>query len=197
MEYLYHGSAVGGIRRLRAGSVLHGTDRRAAYLTGSAAYALFYIWDERRAGFPKKHVTAWVADGLAQYEEQFEGQLAAFYQGAAGWLYRVERTAEMGAVQGRESLFYAPGGADVAGAAFIPDVYAALLEEEARGRAKIWRFSQRPAEKREELTAMMARLIAENGFFRGKEEEGFYRRYFREAWQRAIALAGTPGENLM
>lgn len=185
MAFLYHGSAVGGIRRLRAGSRPHGGGGPVLYLTDSPAYALFYIWDQRRTGYRYKHITAWLEGGQAQYEEQFDGQLAAFYQGAAGWLYRVEPTPEMRPLPGRAGLFAAPGDAPVAGAAFVPDVYAALLEEESQGRARLWRFGERPPEKREELTARIAQVIAQNGFYRGREEEGFFRQYFPAAWERA------------
>lgn len=185
MEYLYHGSAVEGIRRLRAGSVLHGTDRRVVYLTDSLAYALFYIWDSAHVGWTQKHVTAWVGDGLAQYEEQFPGQLEAFYQGAKGWLYRVERTEEMGPVPGRESLLYAPEGAEVAQAEFIPDVYQALMEQERLGRMRVRRFLERPQEEREELTGRIAQVLVQNEGYRGREEAGFYQRYFPEAWAQA------------
>ncbi|WP_322168960.1 hypothetical protein [Acutalibacter caecimuris] len=185
MAWLYHGSPVEGIRRLRAGSRLHGTGEPVLYLTDSPAYALFYIWDVGRTGYPCKHVTAWLDGGIAQYEEQFAGQLAAFYQGAAGWLYRVERTPEMLPVPGREGLFSAPADTPVAGADFIPDVYAALEEQAQEGRARIWRFTERTPEKQAELTGMIAQAIAQNGFYRGRPEEGFFRRYFADAWERA------------
>lgn len=187
-EYLYHGSAVEGIRTLRAGSALHGTGEKAAYLTDHAAYALFYIWDAGHVGWTQKHVTAWVEDGTAWYEEQFLDQLAAFYQGAAGWLYRVEYTPEIQPVKGREALFYAPGGAAVNGAEYIPDVYEALMEEERRGRMKVRRFRERTRKEQEELTGRIARYLRENGMLRGREEAGFYRRYFGEAWKLAELL---------
>lgn len=194
VEYLYHGSAVGGIQSLRAGSILHGTGERVLYLTDSAPYALFYIWDENRTGFSYKHITAWLKDGLAQYEEQFPGQLEAFYRGASGWLYRVERTREIQLVEGREGLFCALGDTAVAEAAFVPDVYEALLAHEAKGRAKLWRFEERPPEKREELMERAAQWIARNGFFPGREEAAFFRQYFPEAWLRAESLGETPGK---
>ncbi len=185
MEYLYHGSAVQGIESLRASSALHGTGERVVYLTDSVPYALFYIWDEKHTGFQYKHITAWLEDGLAQYEEQFAGQLAAFYQGAAGWLYRVERTPEMRPVEGREGLFSVLEDTSVADAEYIPDVYAALLEQEVQGKAKIWRFSERSPEKQKELTGMVAQAIAQNSFYPGKEEAAFFQRFFPDAWQAA------------
>lgn len=191
MEYLYHGSAVGGITKLRANSVLHGTQRRVLYLTDSIPYALFYIWDPRRTGFQYKHITAWLEAGQANYEEQFPGQLQAFYQGASGWLYRVEKTPEMEEVKGREGLFCASEETPTA-AEPIPDVYEALLSYEAVGQVKIWHFAQRPPEKQEELTQRIAQCLAQNAFYQGREEAGFYRRFFPEAWERAERMGKAP-----
>ncbi len=192
MEYLYHGSAVGGIGKLRAGSPLHGAKRRVLYLTDSIPYALFYIWDPKRTGFQYKHITAWLEAGQANYEEQFPGQLQAFYQGASGWLYRVEKASEMEEVKGREGLFAAQEEAPAAGAEFIPDVYEALLSHEAGGLVKIWRFEERPPEKQEELTRRIAQCLVQNDFFQGQEEAGFYRRFFPEAWELAQRQGRGP-----
>lgn len=187
MTYLYHGSAVEGIEALRAGSLLHGTGQRVAYLTDSLPYALFYIWDEGHVGWPQKHVTAWVEGGIARYEEQFSGQLAAFYKGAKGWLYLVERTPKMQPMEGREALFYAPGGAAVAEARFIPDVYEALLEQERQGRLEVRRFTERTPAEQEELTERIAQYLSQSGICQDRAEAGFDRRYFPESWARAFS----------
>lgn len=184
MNYLYHGSSIEGIEALRAQSLLYGGGQRVVYLTDEPAYALFYIWDTGRTGYGRKHVTAWIEDGTAWYEEQFAGQLKAFYQGASGWLYLVERGPDALAVEGREGLFAVPGDAPVAEARYVPDVYGALQEQERQGRLKVLRFEERPREKREELTERTAQWIVQNDFFPEGEEAGFFRRYFPEAWKR-------------
>ena len=188
MNDLYHGSAAKGIRTLEAGSLLHGTQQRVVYLTDNLAYALFYLWDEAHVGWPQKHVTAWVEAGLAQYEEQFAGQLEAFYRGASGWLYRVEPGPLARPVEGREGMFYVPEGTAVAEARIIPDVYEALAEQERLGRLKVWRFAQRTPQEREELTWRVARHLAANGLFEGRQVAGFFQRYFPEAWEQALRL---------
>ena len=85
MPSLYHGSAQGGLTELKAFSSLHGRGDRVLYLTDCVPYALFYIWDGARLGSGRKHVTGSVRQGRAWYEEQFPGQLEAFYEGASGW----------------------------------------------------------------------------------------------------------------
>ncbi len=188
-DYLYHGSAVKGIDALRSGSILHGTERQVVYLTDNIPYALLYIWDLARTNYSYRHVTAWIQHGTAQYEEQFSGQLKAFYQGASGWLYRVAKTGEMAAVKGREGLFCSPVGASVAGTEYVPNVYEALLGWEAHGLLKVWRFEERSQEEREELTNRVVRWIIHNGFFQGQEEAAFYRHYFTGAWEQAKLLS--------
>ena len=184
MEYLYHGSAVSGIQSLEARSTLHGTDRRIVYLTDNAPYALFYIWDEGLTGSPVKHVTAWVKDGAAHYEEQFPHQLERFYSGASGWLYRTPR-GDAQAVEGREGLFYREGNAPVE-AEYVPDVYQALLRWEAAGRLRVLRFTEQAPERQDEITGLIAQVIVRSGFYR---EDGVQRRfmktYFPQAWERA------------
>lgn len=194
-EYLYHGSPAAGIERLRAGSKLHGSGEPVLYLTDNPAYAMLYIWDFERA--PCKHVTAWISGGRARYEEQFSGQLEAFYGGVEGWLYRVERTPDMVSVEGREGLFAALGDQPAAGGGFIPDVYRGLLERERLGDLKVLRFTERTPAEQAELTGRIASFIGANGFFGGREEAGFYRRYFREAWEMAGGLTNGAKEGIM
>lgn len=186
-EYVYHGSAVPGIERLKARSVLHGTDRRIVYLTDNIPYALFYIWDAGITGYGGKHVTGWVKDGVAYYEEQFPGQLAEFYRGASGYLYYAPRTAEMGTVENRESMFYSVGDTPVQ-ARRIPDVYEELLRYEASGELVVLRFEERTPERREALVELIAQDIAEAGVYEGDEaQRAFMKKYFSQAWERAEA----------
>ena len=185
MDYLYHGSATAGITALEARSILHGTDKRIVYLTDNVPHALFYIWDEGLTGSPVKHVTGWVKDGTAYYEEQFPHQLERFYRGASGWLYRTPKTPEMGAVEGREGLFYRVGDTPVE-AEHIPDVYEALLRHEAAGRLKVLRFEEQTEQRQEELTDLIAQAIVQAGFYNGDEiQRAFMKRYFPLAWERA------------
>ena len=191
MEYLYHGSAVPGIKTLEARSILHGTDQRIIYLTGSVPYALFYIWDEGLTGSPVKHVTGWVKDGAAYYEEQAPRQLERFYRGVSGWLYRAPKGPEARAVEGRESLFYRVGDTPVE-AEYIPDVYEALLRHEAAGELVVLRFEEQTQRRQDELTGLIAEVIIRAGFYNGDEtQRAFMKRYFPLAWERAEARDKT------
>lgn len=80
MNILYHGSAVPDIQIIKVTSKLHGTDdTKVLYLTDNLPYSLFYIWDATHNIKTGKHITAWIKDGIVYYEEQFKGQLEAFY----------------------------------------------------------------------------------------------------------------------
>ena len=50
---------------------------------------------------------------------------------------------------------------------------------------RVRRFLERPLEEREELTGRIAQVLVQNGGYQGREEAGFYQRYFKEAWARA------------
>ena len=186
MEYLYHGSAVPGIQALEARSTLHGTDKRIVYLTDNIPYALLYVWDEGLTGSPVKHVTGWVKDGIAHYEEQFPHQLERFYRRASGWLYRTPK-GDAQAVEGREGLFYMEGDTPVE-AERVPDVYEALLRHEAAGRLRVLRFVEQTRERQEELVGLIAEAIVRAGFYREDEtQQAFMKKYFPQAWEKAEA----------
>lgn len=182
---LYHGTCTAGIGTLEARSVLHGTQKRVVYLTDCPAYALLYIWDGEKHRYSRKYVTAWVKDGVAHYEEQFSGQLRAFYQGVSGWLYTVE-AASAEAVGSREGLFSVEGSAPVAKAEFIPDVYEELLRREQAGQLVVLRHDEQPQLRREALTDMIAEDILRHDFYRDDpEHQAFLNRYFAKAMAHA------------
>lgn len=186
MEYLYHGSSVPAIIELEARSLLHGTDTKVVYLTISIPYALFYIWDSACTGYSGKHVTGSIRNGVAIYEEQFPDQLKTFYQGVSGYLYRIPFTGEAQAMKDRDGLFFHPGNAAVAGAEFIPDVYAELLKYEASVQLKVLRFTEQSSERQEELTSLIAEAIRCSSFFENDDEHrSFMMKHFALAWRKA------------
>lgn len=185
MEYLYHGSAIAGIRALEARSTLHGTDRRVVYLTDCIPYALFYVWDEKHTGCAGKHVTGWVKGGVAHYEEQFPHQLETFYRGVSGYLYRTPRDVNTHGVEERESLFYREGDAPV-DAEYVPDVYEALLRHETAGELKVLRYTEQTQQRQNELIDLIAEAIVRADFFRNDpSQRAFMERYFSAAWEKA------------
>ena len=161
------------------------------YLTDNIPYALFYIWDEELTGSPIKHVTGWVKDGTAYYEEQFPRQLERFYRGASGWLYSAPKMPEMGAVENREGLFYNVGDTPVR-ARHIPDVYEELLRYEAAGALVVLRFEVQTEQRQNELISLIAEAIMRADFFQeDKVQRAFMKRYFSQAWERAEARNTT------
>lgn len=75
----------------------------------------------------QKWVTGWLKDGVAYYEEQFPGQLKAFYEGVHGYVYSVLRGDEIQSVPQRDDLFYSNTPLNVHCVTEIPDVYQELL----------------------------------------------------------------------
>ena len=105
-EYLYHGTIYSGLTELEARSKLHNTDQQVVYLTDNIPYALLYIWDENHNGCGEKHVTGWVRNGVAYYEEQFPDQLKTFYKGVSGYLYAIKKDAQFQMLENREGIHY-------------------------------------------------------------------------------------------
>ena len=191
LEQLYHGSATPGIRSLEARSVLHGTNQRIVYFTDNIPYALFYIWEEQHTGYAGKHVTGWVQNGVAHYEEQFPHQLERFYQGVSGGLYRTPKGPHMQAVSGREGLFYSPDDTLVE-AEYVPDVYEALLRYEAEGNLKVLRYLEQSEARQDELVGLIAEVISRAGFYPNDQaQQRFMKTYFSQAWERARAQQTT------
>lgn len=185
-EQLYHGSAVPDLTELLPLSVLHGCDEKVVYLSSSVPYTLLYIWDAGKAQYSQKWVTGWVKDGVAYYEEQFSGQLKAFYAGVRGDVYSVLKSGDVLSLPHREDLFYSRNPIRVYRVTEIPDVYQALLEYERAGKFRVLRFEDASEEKQAELTDRIAAYIIQNDLLKQDSEEShFMKRYFARAWEKA------------
>lgn len=185
-QFLFHGSGVPAIRELQPRSKLHQSQENVVYLTSNSDYALFYLWDAEKTHSPKKWVTAWCRDGVACYEEQFDGQLEAFYGGVRGYLYRVLPQEGLSPVPQREMLWYSTTTVPVYGITEIPNVYEALCRREREGKVKIFRFAERDAVKQNELTERITSYIRENGLLtQDTPHARFIQRYFVQAWEQA------------
>ncbi len=182
---LYHGSAVPALTELRPLSILHGSDEKVVYLSSSVPYALLYIWDAEKTQYSSKWVTGWVKDGIAYYEEQFSGQLKAFYEGVRGCVYSVLRSGDTLSLPNREDLFYSKMPIRVYRVTEIPDVYQALLEYERAGKLCVFRFENASKEKQMELTNRIVDYIIQNSLpEQDSEESRFMKRYFVLAWEK-------------
>ncbi len=185
MDCLYHGSIVSGIDRIKPYSLLHGSKEKALYLTDNIPYALFYIWDGEHNHYSGKHVTAWVKNNTAYYEEQFPDQMKCFYKGVSGYLYVVSHTSDICAMENRESLYYSLESAAVWRQEYIPDVYDELVKYELSGELKVLRFNEQPEKRQNELIDLIAASIVNEDCFNDNVKSEFYKRYFKEAWKRA------------
>ena len=186
MKYFYHGSNILGITQLEARSILHNTEEKVVYLTDCLPYALFYIWDAEHNGYSGKHVTGWVKNGVAYYEEQFPEQLKTFYQGVTGSLYSIHDHSDIKPVEGRDNLYYCPVGISVSKAEQIPDIYEELLKYEAEGLLTVLRYNDQSIERQKELTDLIAGAIRKASFYvDNQEHREFMKRYFRKAWEIA------------
>lgn len=183
---LYHGSAVAGLTELQPFSKLHQSEQRVVYLSSGLPYVLLYIWDAQKTGYSRKWVTAWLKDGVAHYEEQFPGQLKAFYEGVRGYVYSVLPCESVQAMPQREDLFYSSECVKVCRRQEIPDVYQALLQCEREGRFKLLRFEEATYERQDELIDRIATYIRESNLTgQDNEHSRFMRKYFADAWKRA------------
>lgn len=192
MSDLFHGSDNGGITVLEPFSTLYGTDKKVVYLTGSIPYALVYIWDGNHNNLRKeKHVTAWVKNGTAYYEEQFPDQLETFYKSVSGYLYRACDASGIKACAERESIFYSTDRITVEKALMVPDVYEELLRYEESGKFRVRRFNEQSIQRQMELTELIANAILRDNFCYGNEEKAkFYKMYFENSWELAKKLKG-------
>ena len=186
MDFLYHGSNFPGITELKANSKLHGTGEIVAYATDNIPYALLFIWDEAITGYSGKHVTGWIKNGITYYEEQFPDQLKVFYSGASGYLYRLNKSADMQVVHNREGMFYSVSDICVADTEYICDVYTEFLKYEAVGQFKVFRYNEQSDERKSELIELTSNAIVRENFYKNDDaHRKFIKKHFIESWKRA------------
>ncbi|MDE6710478.1 MAG: hypothetical protein K2J76_08305 [Oscillospiraceae bacterium] len=187
-KFLYHGSVSADITELKAYSMLHGTDKKVVYLTDNIPYALFYIWDENHNNYSRKFVTGWIKNSIACYEEMFPNQLETFYKGISGYLYCIEKSTDISAVDNREAMYYSEEDILIDRAVHISDIYQELLKYEKLGEFKLLRFNEQSEEKKNELIDKSAGIILKSDFFKNDQEKlKFYKKYFSAAWERAAS----------
>lgn len=184
MEYFYHGSTVPGISTLEPRSNRNGSP--VLYLTDHIPYALTYIWDGEKIGYQRKHVTAYIKNGIAFYEEQFPDQLKTFYSGVSGYLYFAKKDLHAEILPEHDGIYFYRSKKQVADYVFISDVYTELLKYESTGHFVVARFNEQSREKQNELVQKIAALLVKNDFYRtDPEKAAFYQKYFALAWEAA------------
>ena len=186
MKCFYHGSSVSGINKLEARSILHNTEEKVVYLTDSIPYAIYYIWDAEHNGVNGKHVTGWVKNGIAYYEEQFPDQLKTFYKGVSGYLYCIEDNINVKSMENRDNLYYSTNDVLVTEVVQIVDVYEELLKYEAEGKFVVLRYNEQTVERQNELVDLIAEaIIRENFYAEDKKQQEFMKKHFSKAWEKA------------
>lgn len=186
MKCFYHGSSVSGINKLEARSILHNTEEKVVYLTDSIPYAIYYIWDTEHNGVNRKHVTGWVKNGIAYYEEQFPDQLKTFYKGVSGYLYCIEDNLNVKPMENRDNLYYSTNDVLVTEVVQIVDVYEELLKYEAEGKFVVLRYNEQTVERQNELVDLIAEaIIRENFYVQDKDQQEFMKKHFSKAWEKA------------
>ena len=185
-KLLYHGSPVAGLTELQPFSKLHQSEQTVVYLSSGFPYVLLYIWDAEKTGSSRKWVTAWAKDGITYYEEQFPGQLRAFYEGVSGYVYSVLPDESVQTVPQREDLFFSTAPVKIYRAQVISDVYQALLQYEREGKFQLLRFEDAAPEKQEELIDRIAVYIRDNDLTeQDSEHSRFMKKHFVDAWNKA------------
>ena len=189
MKCYYHGSCTPGIIELEARSKLHNTAEKVVYLTDNMPYALFYMWDEEHNGCSAKHVTGWIKNDTAYYEEQFPDQLKTFYRGVSGYLYCIPDSTDIKVVEHRTNMFYCSMNAKVTESLYIPDVYEELLKFEADGKLVVLRYNEQSAERQNELVDFIAKGIIHEKFYVDNEsKKEFMKKRFPKSWEKAELL---------
>ena len=170
---LYHGSSIPGVTVIKANSKSHTTGKPVAYFIEDRCYAL--VCCRSRA---ENFVTMGVgADGKQHYMERFPNQLEIIYAGKQGYLYC---PASMdGLKRGKKGHSWeSEQDVSVSQCEVIPDVYRAILQEEAQGNVVIHRYSEiDPAEQK-----MHANYIRDHLTDEGEEMARFYYSHFSSLW---------------
>lgn len=188
MPKLYHASSIPGIEILNAVSPLHGeAGAKVVYLTENLPYSLFYIWDAEHNKKPGKHVTCRLQDGIVYYEEQFSGQLRAFYEGVSGYVYATDVCEDAAPMPERESMWFSRQNVPVSKTLFIEDVYAEIMKYASLGQIRIIPFHEVSPEWIRQLYDHMVQQIIDSGWLQQPEcpDAVFYRTFFPSVWESA------------
>ena len=169
---LYHGTAAGGLKVIKANSRSHISEKMVAYFTEDRCYALVCCRD-RSENFVTMSLNT---DGKLHYYERFPNQLEILYSGRHGYLYLPDDINGLENTKGH--TWESERDVPVHGYEVIDDVYAEILKEEESGNVVIHRYSEiDPAEQK-----MHANYIRDHIDEEGKEMKQFYLSHFSSLW---------------
>ena len=187
---LYHGSFFPDIQRLRAQSADHDhPDKRVVYMTSNRAYALFYIWDPTHNQRQNKYVTAGIKDGIVCYHEQFPNQLKTFYDGVSGYLYSCKAESDWFKASKPET-WLCSHDVTIETCERIENVYEEILQQEALGNVRVFRFDSLSPENQAQTVQMIADLIVKRQYLLHTEEPDaiFFATFYKQAWAKALQM---------
>lgn len=170
---LYHGSAIGKLRVIKANSKSHTSGKMVACFTEDRCYALICCRD-RNENFVTMGLRQ---DGKQHYYERFPNQLKILYSGKQGYIYLIETAKGLNNTKGHtwESEIDVP----VLRYEAVDDVYSEILKEEDMGNIVIHRYLEiDPAEQR-----LHANYIKEHIDDEGEEMRQFYLTHFSPLWK--------------
>lgn len=146
---LYHASPTAGLRVLQPRPSAHGRAYVYAIRGRAAALAFGAPWDDFDFLMDEEQ-------GVPSLYECYPGALAARYQRRGCSLYTLPETGFLQGVTGWAPEWVCPEPVPVAEEQAVPDLYAALLAEQAAGRLALYPYSESPERK-----AMVARHLVD------------------------------------
>lgn len=177
---LYHCSPTPGLAVLRPSVTRYFGKPRQVCLTASLPMALMY-------GIRHfEYAYGYTRDGRIYYEEYFPNALEELYRGRSASLYLCARRADMEPTA-IPNEYVAGTEVPVEEERFVPDILAALLEQERLGALKVVRWDELDGERRRWIVRAEADTIREKGLLARPDDP--FARYMREKYPESWALA--------
>lgn len=176
---LYHASPVSGLRELRPSVTQYFGKPRQVCLASCLPMALLYGVDHF------EYTYGYTREGRICYEEYFPNALREVYGGKSASLYRCAWREDMETTQ-IPNEYVTPNPVPVLEEIPIPDVYAALLEQEGLGALTIVRYQDMTERRLAWVREAEAQTILEHNLLR---EDNPFARYLREHYPDSWALA--------
>lgn len=177
---LYHCSPTAGLTVLRPSVTKYFGKPRQVCLTASLPMALLYGIKHFEYSY------GYTRDGRLYYEEYFPDALEELYRGKAASLYTCASRPDMETTP-IPNEYVTQGEVPVESEQAIPDVLAALLEQERLGALKIVRWAELSGERRKWVLEAEADTIIEKGLLDQPDSDfaRFMREKYPESWKQA------------
>ena len=180
-QLLYHCSPVSGLRELQPSVTKYFGKPRQVCLTASLPMALMYGVKHFEYAY------GYTRDRQIYYEEYFSNALEEIYAGRSASLYRCAWREDM-ETTAIPNEYVTPSPVPVLEEIPIPDVYAALLEQEGLGALTIVRYQDMTERRLAWVREAEAQTILENELLHVHRDDPFAR-YLREHYPDSWALA--------